>query len=177
MTIRFFILQAHYRSTVDFSNEALKGAEKGMTKLMNAIDTLESIETSNESSVDIEAYKTRFYEAINDDFNTPILIAHMFDLVKQINSMAAGNGSLSETSKKDLMQLMSVFCFDILGLQRIEAASQKGITDDVMSVVLGLRKLAKENKDWTAADFIRDELAKLDITVTDSKDGANWSKK
>jgi cysteinyl-tRNA synthetase len=177
MTIRFFILQAHYRSTVDFSNEALKGAEKGMTKLMNAIDTLESIETSNESSVDVEAYKTRFYEAINDDFNTPILIAHMFDLVKQINSMAAGNGCLSETSKKDLMQLMSVFCFDILGLQRIEAASQKGITDDVMSVVLGLRKLAKENKDWTAADFIRDELAKLDITVTDSKDGANWSKK
>ena len=177
MTIRFFILQAHYRSTVDFSNEALKGAEKGMTKLMNAIDTLESIETSNESSIDVETYKTKFYEAINDDFNTPILIAHLFDVVKQINSMAAGNGSLSETSKKDLIQLMSDFCFDILGLKKIEAASQNGMTDDVMEVVLNLRKLAKDNKDWTTADLIRDELAKLNITVTDSKDGASWSKK
>lgn len=177
MTIRFFILQAHYRSTVDFSNEALKGAEKGMTKLMNAIDTLESIETSKESSIDVETYKTKFYEAINDDFNTPILIAHLFDVVKQINSMAAGNGSLSETSKKDLIQLMSDFCFDILGLKKIESASQNGMTDDVMEVVLNLRKLAKDNKDWTTADLIRDELAKLNITVTDSKDGASWSKK
>ena len=177
MTIRFFILQAHYRSTVDFSNEALKGAEKGMTKLMNAIDTLESIETSNESSIDVETYKTKFYEAINDDFNTPILIAHLFDVVKQINSIAAGNGSLSETSKKDLIQLMSDFCFDILGLKKIEEASQNGMTDDVMEVVLNLRKLAKDNKDWTTADLIRDELAKLNITVTDSKDGASWSKK
>jgi len=177
MTIRFFILQAHYRSTVDFSNEALKGAEKGMTKLMNAIDTLESIETSKESSIDVETYKTKFYEAINDDFNTPILIAHLFDVVKQINSIAAGNGSLSETSKKDLIQLMSDFCFDILGLKKIESASQNGMTDDVMEVVLNLRKLAKDNKDWTTADLIRDELAKLNITVTDSKDGASWSKK
>lgn len=177
MTIRFFILQAHYRSTVDFSNEALQGAEKGMTKLMNAIDTLEGIAPSKESSIDVETYKTKFYEAINDDFNTPILIAHLFDVVKQINSIAAGNGSLSETSKKDLIQLMSDFCFDILGLKKIESASQNGMTDDVMEVVLNLRKLAKDNKDWTTADLIRDELAKLNITVTDSKDGASWSKK
>ena len=91
--------------------------------------------------------------------------------------MAAGNGSLSETSKKDLIQLMSDFCFDILGLKKIESASQNGMTDDVMEVVLNLRKLAKDNKDWTTADLIRDELAKLNITVTDSKDGASWSKK
>lgn len=177
MTIRFFILQAHYRSTVDFSNEALQGAEKGMTKLMNAIDTLEGIAPSKESSIDVETYKTKFYDAINDDFNTPILIAHMFDVVKQINTIAAGNGSLSETSKADLTKLMSDFCFDILGLKKIEAASENGMTDDVMDVVLNLRKLAKDNKDWTTADLIRDELAKLNITVTDSKDGASWSKK
>jgi cysteinyl-tRNA synthetase len=177
MTIRFFILQAHYRSTVDFSNEALKGAEKGMTKLMNAIETLESIKPSKDSSIDVEEYRTKFYEAINDDFNTPILIAHLFDVVKQINTIASGKGSLTEATKKDLMQLMSDFCFDILGLKKIEVASQNGMTDEVMEVVLGLRKLAKENKDWTAADLIRDELAKLDITVTDSKDGATWSKK
>ena len=177
MTIRFFILQAHYRSTVDFSNEALQGAEKGMTKLMNAIDTLEGIAPSKESSIDVETYKTKFYDAINDDFNTPILIAHMFDVVKQINTIAAGNGSLNESSKTDLTKLMSDFCFDILGLKKIEAASENGMTDDVMEVVLNLRKLAKDNKDWTTADLIRDELAKLNITVTDSKDGASWSKK
>ena len=177
MTIRFFILQAHYRSTVDFSNEALQGAEKGMMKLMNAIDTLEGIAPSKESSIDVETYKTKFYAALNDDFNTPILIAHMFDVVKQINTIAAGNGSLNESSKTDLTKLMSDFCFDILGLKKIEAASENGMTDDVMEVVLNLRKLAKDNKDWSTADLIRDELAKLNITVTDSKDGASWSKK
>ena len=176
MTIRFFILQAHYRSTVDFSNEALQAAEKGMNKLMTAINTLEGIKTSGESSLDVEAYKQKFYDAINDDFNTPILIAHIFDVVKQINSIAAGNGSLSKASKDDLINLMNDFCFEILGLKKIEAVTQDGLTDEVMEVVLGLRKLAKENKDWTSADFIRDELAKLNITVKDSKDGASWTK-
>ena len=176
MTIRFFILQAHYRSTVDFSNEALKAAEKGMNKLMTAIDTLETIKTTSESSLDIEAYKKKFYDSINDDFNTPILIAQIFDVVKQINSISAGNGSLNENSKKDLMKLMNDFCFDILGLKKIETETQDGLVDEVMDVILGLRKLAKENKDWTSADFIRDQLAKLNITVKDSKDGASWTK-
>ena len=176
MTIRFFILQAHYRSTVDFSNEALQAAEKGMNKLMTAIDTLETIKTTSESSLDVEAYKKKFYDSINDDFNTPILIAHIFDVVKQINSISAGNGSLNENSKKDLMKLMNDFCFDILGLKKIESETQDGLVDEVMDVVLGLRKLAKENKDWTSADFIRDQLAKLNITVKDSKDGASWTK-
>lgn len=176
MTIRFFILQAHYRSTVDFSNEALQASEKGMTKLMTAIDTLEEIETSNESTIDVKGYKEKLYKAINDDFNTPILIAHLFDVVKQINSIAAGNGSLSEASKNDLITLLNEFCFDILGLKKIEAATEDGLSDEIMEVVLGLRKQAKENKDWTTADFIRNELAKLNITVKDSKDGASWSK-
>ena len=176
MTIRFFILQAHYRSTVDFSNEALKAAEKGMNKLMTAIETLEGIKTAGESTLDVESYKQKFYDAINDDFNTPILIAHIFDAVKQINSIAAGDGSLNEASKEALMKLISDFCFNILGLKKIDAASQNGLTDEVMEVVLGLRKLAKENKDWTAADFIRDELAKLNITIKDSKEGASWTK-
>ncbi len=176
MTIRFFILQAHYRSTVDFSNEALKAAEKGMNKLMTAINTLETIKTTSESSLDVEAYKKKFYDSINDDFNTPILIAHIFDVVKQINSISAGNGSLNENSKKDLMKLMNDFCFDILGLKKIEPETQNVLVDEVMDVVLGLRKLAKENKDWTSADFIRDQLAKLNITVKDSKDGASWTK-
>ena len=176
MTIRFFILQAHYRSTVDFSNKALQAAEKGMNKLMTAIDTLEGIKTSSESTIDVKGYKENLYKAINDDFNTPILIAHLFDVVKQINSIADGNGSLSESSKNDLITLLNVFCFDILGLKKIEALTEDGLSDEIMEVVLGLRKHAKENKDWTTADYIRDELAKLNITVKDSKDGAIWSK-
>jgi len=176
MTIRFFILQAHYRSTVDFSNEALQAAEKGMTKLMTAIDTLEGVQVSSESTLNADDYKKKLYDAINDDFNTPILIAHLFDMVKQINSIAAGKGSLDATSKEALINLMSDFCFDILGLKKVEAVTQDGLADEVMEVVLGLRKIAKENKDWTTADFIRDELGKLNITVKDSKEGAIWSK-
>lgn len=176
MTIRFFILQAHYRSTVDFSNEALQAAEKGMTKLMNALDTLDGIKVDSDSSVNVEDYKNKFYQAINDDFNTPILVAHLFDVVKQINSIAAGKGTLNKTSKEELIQLMSDFCYDILGLQKTVAESQDGLADEVMDVVLGLRKIAKENKDWSTADFIRDELGKLNITVKDSKEGASWAK-
>lgn len=176
MTIRFFILQAHYRSTVDFSNEALQAAEKGMTKLMTAVETLEGISVSAESTLDVESYKKKFYEAINDDFNTPILIAHLFDVVKQINSIAAGKGSIDQSSKDALTQLMNDFCFDILGLKKLEEQAQDGLTDEVMEVILGLRKMAKENKDWTTADFIRDELGKLNITIKDSKEGASWEK-
>jgi cysteinyl-tRNA synthetase len=176
MTIRFFILQAHYRSTVDFSNEALLAAEKGMNKLMTALETLEGISISTDSTVDVEDYKAKFYQAINDDFNTPILVAHLFDAVKQINSIAAGKGSLNNASKEALTKLMNDFCFDILGLKKVATEDQDGLADDVMEVVLGLRKIAKENKDWTTADFIRDELGKLNITVKDSKDGASWEK-
>jgi len=176
MTIRFFILQAHYRSTVDFSNEALQAAEKGMTKLMAALETLEGIQVSDSSTLNVEDYKKKFYDAINDDFNTPILVAHLFDAVKQINSIKAGNGSLDKVSKEALTQLMNDFCFDILGLKKVSAETQDGLTDEVMEVVLGLRKIAKENKDWTTADFIRDELGKLNITVKDSKEGASWEK-
>ena len=176
MTIRFFILQAHYRSTVDFSNEALKAAEKGMNKLMAALETLQTIEVTTESSIEVSDYKKKFYQAINDDFNTPILVAHLFDAVKQINSIAAGKGTLSKTSKEELIQLMSDFCFDILGLEKVNGESQDGLADEVMDVVLGLRKIAKDNKDWSTADFIRDELGKLNITVKDAKEGASWAK-
>ena len=176
MTIRFFILQAHYRSTVDFSNEALLAAEKGMNKLMAALVTLEELVVSENSTVNVEEFKTKFYSAINDDFNTPILVAHLFDAVKQINSIAAGKGSIDKASKEALTKLMTDFCFDILGLKKVAAEAQDGLADEVMDVVLGLRKIAKENKDWSTADFIRAELGKLNITVKDSKEGASWEK-
>ena len=176
MTIRFFILQAHYRSTVDFSNEALQAAEKGFNKLMTAIETLKEIIPTKTSSLNVSSYKYKFYEAINDDFNTPILIANLFDAVKQINLIAAGKGTLDKQSKSELLALMSDFCCEILGFKAIPLVDRDGLTEEVMELVLGLRKLAKEKKDWSTADFIRNELAKLSITVTDGKEGANWSK-
>jgi cysteinyl-tRNA synthetase len=177
MTIRFFILQAHYRSTVDFSNEALKAAEKGFNKLMTAIETLKKIEPKKTSSLNVSLYKSKFYEAINDDFNTPILIANLFEAVKQINSIAAGKGTLDKQSKSELLALMSDFCYEILGFKAIPMTGQEGLTEEVMELVLGLRKLAKKNEDWSTADFIRDELAKLRIAITDGKEGTDWSKK
>jgi len=143
---------------------------------MAALETLEGIQVSDSSTLNVEDYKKKFYDAINDDFNTPILVAHLFDAVKQINSIKAGNGSLDKVSKEALTQLMNDFCFDILGLKKMATEAQDGLTDEVMEVVLGLRKIAKENKDWTTADFIRDELGKLNITVKDSKEGASWTK-
>ena len=176
MTIRFFILQAHYRSTIDFSNEALQAAEKGFNKLMTAIETLKKIAPSKTTSIDVYSYKCKFYDAINDDFNTPILIANLFEAVKQINSIASGQGTLDNKSKSELLTLMSHFCYDILGFKSIAEKSKQGLTEDIMGLVLDLRKLAKDKKDWSTADFIREELAKLDIKVTDEKNGANWSK-
>ena len=176
MTIRFFILQAHYRSTVDFSNEALQAAEKGLTKLLAALETLEGVQVSENTTLNVDDYKKKFYDAINDDFNTPILIAHLFDAVKQINSIAVGKETIDKVSKEALTHLMNNFCFDILGMKKVSTETQDGLTDEVMEVVLGLRKIAKENKDWTTADFIRDELGKLNITVKDSKEGASWEK-
>lgn len=176
MTIRFFILQAHYRSTVDFSNEALQAAEKGMRKLMTAIETLKGLNVSDSSDVDVEGYKKKFYSAVNDDFNTPILIAHLFDAVKQINSIDAGKASINAKSKEEFLRLMNDFCIDILGLKMTENAPEEGLTDGVMGVVMGLRNRAKESKDWGTADFIRDELGKLNIKIKDAKDGASWTK-
>ncbi len=176
MTIRFFILQAHYRSTVDFSNEALQAAEKGMRKLMTAIETLKGLNISDSSDVDVESYKKKLYSAVNDDFNTPILIAHLFDAVKQINSIDAGKARINAKSKEEFLCLMNDFCIDILGLKMTENAPEEGLTDGVMGVVMGLRNRAKESKDWGTADFIRDELGKLNIKIKDAKDGASWTK-
>ncbi len=174
MTIRFFILQAHYRSTVDFSNEALKAAEKGMTKLMNACETLEGLTASDRSSYDVATLKDKCYTAMNDDFNTPILISHLFDGVRIINSIKDGSEQLSATDLTDLKQLFQTFVTHILGLKSNKEKAGNDLTNEVMNIVLRLRSKAKENKDWDSADFIRDELNKLNIQVKDGKDSCSW---
>ena len=176
MTIRFFILQAHYRSTVDFSNESLQAAEKGMTKLMNAFVSIEGLTGSDSSTYDVSELKDKCYAAMNDDFNTPILISHLFDGVRIINSVKDGTEQLSIRDLADLKQLFQTFVTDILGLKSNKEA-ENDLTNEVMDVILQLRSKAKENKDWDSADLIRNELNKLNIQIKDAKDGSSWELK
>lgn len=176
MTIRFFILQAHYRSTVDFSNEALKAAEKGMNKLFNTIELIDKLKPAIKSSIDVHQYKTKLYEAIDDDFNTPIAIAHLFDLSKITNQVNDGKETLSENDITFIKKLYIDFVYEILGLiNEDDNSGDDELIDKLMGTILSLRQNAKQNKDWVTADKIRDELGKINIKIKDTKDGAEWS--
>ena len=174
MTIRFFILQAHYRSTIDFGNEALQASEKGFKKLMNAIETLNSLTVSNKSSFNVLEIENKCYSAMNDDFNTPILIAHLFDAVKLINSIKNGKEKINNTDLKKLKLIFKVFCEEILGLISSKHDNDNDYTSNIMDLILKLRSRAKINKDYETADFIRNELEKAGIQIKDGKDGSSW---
>ena len=174
MTIRFFILQAQYRSTVDFGNEALQAAEKGFTKLMNAMETLENLKNSDSSTYDINELEKNCYAAMDDDFNTPILIAHLFDGVRIINSVKDGKESLTASDLSKMQKLFSDFVTDILGLISAKESGGNDLTEEVMELVLKLRGNAKKNKDFSTADLIRDELDKAGIQIKDSREGSSW---
>jgi cysteinyl-tRNA synthetase len=177
MTIRFFILQAHYRSTVDFSNEALQAAEKGFTKLMNAMDTLGQISASENSTYDVNALQEKCYTAMNDDFNTPILIAHLFDGVRIINSVKDGKESLNAADLEQLKTIFNTFITDILGFISHKESNTNDLTNEVMELVLQLRVNAKKSKDFDTADLIRDELDKVGIQIKDGREGSSWEVK
>jgi len=177
MTIRFFILQAHYRSTVDFSNEALQAAEKGFTKLMNALKTLNNVSASDTSTYDVKALQEKCYTAMNDDFNTPILIAHLFDGVRIINSVKDGKESLNPSDLEQLKTIFNTFVTDILGFISYEQSSGNDLTNEVMELVLQLRGNAKKSKDFDTADLIRDELDKVGIQIKDGREGSSWEVK
>lgn len=174
MTVRFFILQAHYRSTLDFSNEALQGVEKGLKRFIEGIRTLNKLEAQAESSFDVDALIASYYDALNDDLNTPILIAQLYETIGYANKVQAKQESLNATDLHRLQQAVNTMVFDILGLQEEqEAGSQK--LDGLMELLLELRAQAKANKDWATSDAIRDRLAGLGIQVKDSKTGSSWT--
>jgi cysteinyl-tRNA synthetase len=179
MTIRFFILQAHYRGTVDFSNEALQAAEKGYARLMNGIEAINKIKTSDKSSVDIDTLSKKCYDAINDDFNTPIVIATLFDGVKIINSIVAGSNTITKDDFEKLKKLFYDFSFEILGLKQTKSSSdtESNLTEELINLLLNTRLEVKANKDWVTADKIRDKLAELGIIIKDTKDGFEWEYK
>ncbi len=176
MTIRFFILQAHYRSTVDFSNDALQAAEKGLARLIDAYNRLQKISAGATTTVDVKGLREHCEEAMSDDLNTPIVISNLFEATKAINTITDGKGTISKEDLDELKDVFEVFVKDILGL-RIEESNNahdkayKGAID----LLLEIRKQAKANKDWATSDKIRDELANLGFSVKDTKDGFEWS--
>ena len=177
MTIRFFILQAHYRSTVDFSNTALQAAEKGFSKLMNVLETLGELSASENSTYNVNELEEQCYAAMDDDFNTPILIAHLFDGVRIINSVKDGKEGLNILDLEKMKSVFNTFVTDILGFVSDKESSGNDLTKEIMELVLKLRENAKTNKDFDSADLIREELNKLNIQVKDSRDGSSWEVK
>ncbi len=175
MSIRFFILQAQYRSTLDFSNEALMASEKGLHRLFRALEELEGIRASTTSDVDVNQLGSRCEAALLDDLNTPVLIAHLFDGVRWINGMTEGRISISGDDLATLKSLYRSYLFDILGLVPQETeGSGNDLTGPLVEMILELRQQAKEDKDYAAADRIREGLLNLGIVVRDRKDGADW---
>lgn len=176
MTIRFFILQAHYRSTVDFSNEALQAAEKGMKKLLSSVETLNKLIPSPDASEEsvIMPIEKSCYDAMNDDFNSPVLIANLFECVRIINSVKDLKVKISALDLELLKQLYRTFLFEILGLKE-EKQENDSLVDSLMNTLLALRQNAKDKKDFATSDQIRDALQQMKITVKDTKDGPEWS--
>ncbi|MCX6244982.1 MAG: cysteine--tRNA ligase [Bacteroidetes bacterium] len=178
MTIRFFILQAHYRSTLDFSNEALQAAEKGLKKLMTGIETLQTLSPTGSgdkaSSVNIQKLAADCYDVMNDDFNSPMLIANLFEGVRIINLLKENKETINSPDLELLKQTFNTFVFDILGLKEEKAGGQDEIMSGLMDLILELRKDSRQKKDFSTSDRIRDALQKLNVSVKDTKDGATW---
>ena len=176
MTIRFFILMAHYRGTVDFSNDALQAAEKAMTRLMEAYNAIGRIQPAAQSTVSVQDFKGKCYEAMDDDLNTPIVISHLFDAAKIINQAVDGNAQLTATDIAEIRSLFDTFLFDILGIKAEEGggSGREEAFGKVVDMLLEQRAIAKANKDWATSDKIRNELTALGFEIKDTKDGATW---
>ncbi len=174
MVVRFFMMQAHYRSTLDFTSDALNAAEKGFEKLMDAVKDLANLSTSESSSINAQGLVASFYDAMNDDFNAPILVANLFETVKVINTIKEGKATITQTDLEILTKEVNAFVFDVLGLATLSSNGDDSKLEGVMDLVLNLRQQARENKDWGTSDKIRDGLAAAGLVVKDGKDGTTW---
>ncbi|MBE6323218.1 MAG: cysteine--tRNA ligase [Bacteroidales bacterium] len=177
MTIRFFILQAHYRSTVDFSNEALQAAEKGLLRFSEGYARLQKLQPSAESSVDVKDLRKKCEEAMLDDLNCPIAIAHLFDAIKAINTVYDGKGTISADDLAELKDVFKTYVIDILGL-KLEDNNGDNSADafnGAIDLLLNIRQEAKANKDWATADKIRNQLNELGFSIKDGKDHVEWT--
>jgi cysteinyl-tRNA synthetase len=174
---RFFVLQANYRSILDFSNDALLASEKGFYRLMESLKIAKSLPTSDSSSFDVAAWKQTCYNTMNDDFNSPMLIAQLFDAVKQIHLTKDGNATITPVDLQLLQETMHTFVFDVLGLEDGDAFAK---ADDsklsgAIELLIKLRKEARDNKDFATSDVIRDELLALGIQLKDGREGTSFT--
>lgn len=182
MTIRFFILQAHYRGTVDFSNEALQASEKALQRMTEGYRRLKALKPSaDDNRIDVAALERKCYEAMDDDLNTPVLLAHLFDACSVVNKINDGTQTASETDLKALQTLFDTFLVEILGI-RVENATESAEKsfkpyENAVNLLLEIRSQAKANKDWATSDLIRDRLSAIGFDVKDTKNGFEWSLK
>jgi cysteinyl-tRNA synthetase len=173
--VRFFMMQAHYRSILDFSNDALLASEKGFMKLMEAVSTVDKLEaTSDTNEFDVTAWKSNCYTAMNDDFNTPILIAELFSAVKYINQIKDGKATISNSNLALLKQVLHQFVFDILGLINVSSNKQDQKLEETVELLIRMRNDARVQKDFALSDKIRDELLAIGIQLKDGKDGTSF---
>jgi cysteinyl-tRNA synthetase len=175
MAVKFFMLQTHYRSTLDFSNEALQASEKGFERLMNAVATLEKLKASEKSSADIKSFCAKCYDAMNDDFNSPILLAHLFEGVKTINSLYDEKETITKEDLELLTKTFRDFVFDVLGLKEEKPTiNNNELANNLMNLIIEIRNEAKAKKDFPTSDKIRESLTKAKISIKDTKDGTTW---
>ena len=175
MTVRFFMLQTHYASTLDFSNAAMQASEKGLEKLRAAITVLDKVKPGATDDLDVTALEDACYSAMNDDLNTPVMIAQLFDGVRTINSANDGKAQLTAASIERLKVLYRTMMQDVLGIRDEEMKKDDGLSNELMNVLLAMRADAKANKDFATSDRIRDTLAAIGISIKDTKDGTTWS--
>lgn len=175
ITLKFFILQAHYRSTLDFGNDALKAAEKGLQRLFNAIDLIEKLKVSDKSDFNISELSKKVYEAMNDDFNTPIAISYLFEAANIINKINDGHAVINQTGLDKLKTLINTMIFDVLGLKNDQAENSKKYIEPLINILLEMRNEAKQNKDYKKSDEIRNKLLKAGFEIKDGKDETTYS--
>ena len=174
--VRFCFLQAHYRSVLDISNDAMLASEKGFNRLMEAVKNLNEITPQNQSSLEIAKWKQDCYDAMNDDFNSPILIAHLFEGVRFVNLLKDGSATISETDYTDFKTTFETFIFDILGLQNSkDIAENSDKVEGLVNMLIEMRNLARANKDFAMSDLIRNQLLELGIQLKDGKEGTSFS--
>ena len=174
MTVRFFMLQTHYSSTLDFSNEALTAAEKGFKRMLEALKTLDKLPVSDRCTVDIAGLKSRCMSAMNDDFNTPVLMAQLFDAVRLVNSVKDGKEFLDQTNLEALQTLMHQFVFDVLGLKDDLTQGSGDLPNAIMGLIIQWRAQARKDKNFAWADQIRDGLTSIQVKLKDGPEGTEW---
>jgi cysteinyl-tRNA synthetase len=177
MTIRFFMLQTHYASTLDFSNQALQASEKGYQRLLEGFEALRHLEVSQDNTFDFERFESESYKRMGDDFNSPQLIAHLFDGIKTVKQIKQGEVFIDQSTKDRLIELYKSWMFDVLGFRIEDEQNEVDFVDDLMDIILSIRNAAKLRRDWDTADKIRDKLSDLGIAIKDKKEGSIWTRK